>query len=404
MSSLLTNSSSMVALQTMRSISADLSETQSRISTGLRVQDASDNAAYWSIATTMRSDNNSLSTVQDSLGLGAATVDVAFTAMEDSLDYVDQIKQKIEAAKNGTIDKNKAQSDIDALQEQLQTIAESASFSGENWLQQDMSSANMTKQVVGSFTRDTDGNISLGNIEVDTSVTTLVDTRATTAGANTGILTEDLVGTLGNDPTTFDNYNPTGNVAPVLNFDTDATNGEVATSGIAMAAYQSSFDALLNDGRDVTQLLQVTPPGGGALVDSDELTQFKADWDAAKLAIDTGLSTLGTSVLDFDISALGDTVGDRTLMDAVIVAVDQQYDKMTDAATALGSAKSRVDMQMEFSKNLSDAIERGIGQLVDADMNEESTRLSALQTQEQLGIQALSIANSSSQNILSLFR
>jgi len=50
------------------------------------------------------------------------------------------------------------------------------------------------------------------------------------------------------------------------------------------------------------------------------------------------------------------------------------------------------------------AIDRGVGALVDADMNEESTRLQALQVQQQLGIQALSIANQNSQSILSLFR
>jgi flagellin len=77
---------------------------------------------------------------------------------------------------------------------------------------------------------------------------------------------------------------------------------------------------------------------------------------------------------------------------------------MTDAATTLGSVKSRIGLQQDFVKNLMDAIDRGVGQLVDADMNEESTRLTALQTKQQLGIQALSIANSSSQNILSLFR
>ncbi|WP_277996339.1 flagellin, partial [Ensifer sp. Root1252] len=60
--------------------------------------------------------------------------------------------------------------------------------------------------------------------------------------------------------------------------------------------------------------------------------------------------------------------------------------------------------QKDFVDNLMDSIESGVGKLVDADMNEESTRLKALQTQQQLGIQALSIANSSSQNILSLFR
>jgi len=64
----------------------------------------------------------------------------------------------------------------------------------------------------------------------------------------------------------------------------------------------------------------------------------------------------------------------------------------------------RIDMQEEFVKSLSQSIDAGIGRLVDADMNEESTRLKALQTQQQLAIQALSIANSDSQSILTLFR
>ena len=75
-----------------------------------------------------------------------------------------------------------------------------------------------------------------------------------------------------------------------------------------------------------------------------------------------------------------------------------------DVADSLGATKGRIDMQSEFVGNLMNAIERGVGTLVDADMTKESTRLSALQTQQQLGTQALSIANSSSQSILSLFR
>ena len=77
---------------------------------------------------------------------------------------------------------------------------------------------------------------------------------------------------------------------------------------------------------------------------------------------------------------------------------------MTTAATNLGAAKNRIDLQKTFTTSLMDSIERGIGQLVDADMNKESTRLQALQVQQQLGIQALSIANGNSQSILSLFR
>ena len=66
--------------------------------------------------------------------------------------------------------------------------------------------------------------------------------------------------------------------------------------------------------------------------------------------------------------------------------------------------KTRITMQSDFVSNLMDAVTKGIGQLVDADMNTESTRLQALQVQQQLGVQSLSIANQSSQQILSLFK
>ena len=79
-------------------------ETQNRISTGYRVANASDNAAYWSIATTMRSDNGALSTVQDALGLGAATVDVAYTGMNSAIDLVNSIKSKLVAARAPGVD------------------------------------------------------------------------------------------------------------------------------------------------------------------------------------------------------------------------------------------------------------------------------------------------------------
>ena len=84
--------------------------------------------------------------------------------------------------------------------------------------------------------------------------------------------------------------------------------------------------------------------------------------------------------------------------------VEAALKEMTTAATNLGAAKSRIDLQKTFTTSLMDSIERGVGQLVDADMNKESTRLQALQVQQQLGIQALSIANGNSQSILSLFR
>ena len=106
MTSILTNSAAMAALQTLRSIDNGLETTQARVSSGLRVENASDNAAYWSIATTMRSDNRALSTVADALGLGAAKVDTAYTALENVIEVMSEIKAKLVAADLTAIEGN----------------------------------------------------------------------------------------------------------------------------------------------------------------------------------------------------------------------------------------------------------------------------------------------------------
>jgi flagellin len=314
MSSINTNVAAMTALQSLTATNKAITQTQNRISTGFRVADASDNAAYWSIATTMRSDNAALSTVQDALGLGAATVDVAYTGINSAIKVVDQIKSKLVAARQPGVDRGKIQTEITELQAQLQGIAESATFSGENWLSVDSSAAtyNATKSIVSSFSRSTAGAVSIGTIDIDIDGTRLFDAGA--GATEVGIL-----------------------------------------------------DAL----RD----------GTGAI------------------------AAAGTySVFNLDISALTDSTADLTTLEGYISGVDAAISEMTDAATTLGAAKARVGIQQDFVKGLMDAISRGVGQLVDADMNEESTRLQALQVKQQLGVQALSIANSSSQTILSLFR
>ena len=100
----------------------------------------------------------------------------------------------------------------------------------------------------------------------------------------------------------------------------------------------------------------------------------------------------------------GTTYTDADAIDMMMSFVDGQLEAMTSTASSLGSLQSRISMQDNFVSSLMDVIDKGIGRLVDADMNEESTRLKALQTQQQLGIQALSIANANAENILQLFK
>jgi len=120
-------------------------------------------------------------------------------------------------------------------------------------------------------------------------------------------------------------------------------------------------------------------------------------------AVDT-TATPGTSLTASvsDLTIDNSTTGGQ--LDKLISMVDDALTLMTSAAADLGSIGMRIDLQEEFVSKLTDSIDKGVGRLVDADMNEESTRLKALQTQQQLAVQSLSIANSASQNILTLFR
>jgi flagellin len=122
-------------------------------------------------------------------------------------------------------------------------------------------------------------------------------------------------------------------------------------------------------------------------------------------SIDTSTGIIGSSngtigsIFSFDISNLStDDIG------LALNAVEAGLESMTKAASQLGSISTRIQLQENFVSSLSDSIDSGVGRLVDANMEEESSKLTALQTQQQLAIQSLSIANSSAQNVLTLFR
>ena len=151
--------------------------TQGRVSSGLRVQTSSDNAAYWSIATTMRSDNKANAAVSDALGLGVAKVDVAYSGISSAIDVMNEFKAKLVAASEPGVDKQKVQKELDQFKEQLVSISASASFSGENWLKTDIAdiydTGLNTKSLVSSFVRGADGQIRLGTTDIDLSTVSL---------------------------------------------------------------------------------------------------------------------------------------------------------------------------------------------------------------------------------------
>ena len=391
MTSILTNVAAMAALSTLRSIGSGMEETQARVSSGLRVGEASDNAAYWSIATTMRSDNMALSAVQDALGLGAAKVDTAYSGMDAAIEVIKEIKAKLVAATEDGVDKDKVQEEITQLQDQLISISEAASFSGENWLQTDLTAAggSETKSVVGSFVRDDSGNVSVKKVDYTLDTTTvLFDT-----GGDTGIL--DTQTAIEDDSITL-NVN-TGGVVTAVTVQAYTIDDVIADTGSVFTGDSATGGALsyvkVSDDVWVAAVDQ-TGVATQEVAYDDGTTMWAVDTTAAPGTVTTA------SVSDLSI----DATTSAGQLDQLITMVDDALTSMTSAAASLGSISSRIDLQSEFVSNLTDSIDSGIGRLVDADMNEESTRLKALQTQQQLAIQSLSIANSDSQNVLSLFR
>lgn len=292
MSSINFNSSATTALQTLRNVNSKLSDTQNAVSTGLKVSSASDNAAYWSISTTMKSDNKALNAATDALGVGAAKVDTAYAAMDSAIDVVNEIKAKLTTASESSVDKDQVQLEITKLQEQLSSIGQAASFNGENWVVQ--AAAASTTTVVDGFIRNGDGTVKVTTASFEAGSYALFDTIADGVGSG-GVLSA------------------------------------VMTISLTSASTQGDIDDFMS-------------------------------------------------------------------------TVETALDSLTKGAAALGALSTRIDLQSDFASKISDAMDAGVSRLVDADMEEESAKLSALQTQQQLAVQSLSIANSSSQTILSLFR
>ncbi len=297
MSSILTNVSAMTALQSLNHTNAAMESTQRRISTGYRVGSAEDNAAYWSIATTMRSDNSAMSTVKDALGLGAATIDVAYTATNSAIDVTKEIKNKLVAARQPGLDRGKIQSEITELQNQLQSVADSSVFSGQNWLSVDSSAAsyNATRSVVSSFSRDSTGAVTIGTIDVDISTTVLYDTNAAASGILDG--TRDATGALNAAGTftvaTLDISALTDSAADITTLGgyiagADAAIGEMTDSASALGAVKQR----VNLQKDfVGALMDAIDRGIGTLVDAD-MTQESTRIQALQVQQQLGIQAL----------------------------------------------------------------------------------------------------------------
>ncbi len=427
MTSLLTNSSAMVALQTLRSINSSLDQTNNRVSTGLRVNTAADNAAYWSIATTIKSDNGALGAVNNSLGLGASTLSTAYTGLDAAKTSLNDLKEQLTTATGENVDKSKIQQTITSIQAQLKSVADGASFSGQNWLSTG-SSTDFSRTIVSSLSRDSSNQLSIGSIDVDITAMRLygngstqfgildktIDLNTYTADSGTAATVETALVDFANaDDNVSFTVSQNGGAAVTVNIN----QATLAAAGLSDTSVRSNADlaAVLNQALADSNISGIT-----ASVDGSDHVVFSSldDFDISgatavgtssldvtdlglkATALTTSAASAGaTSVADIDISS-----ADSSTIEGYLRVVDAALSQVTDAASSVGAYQNRVTSQQNFVKALQDANTTAVGALVDANMEEESTKLKALQTQQQLAVQSLSIANASTQNILTLFR
>ncbi|PPQ32336.1 hypothetical protein CCR94_05870 [Rhodoblastus sphagnicola] len=318
MSYLLNNASALTALQNLTMTQQSLAQTQTQLSTGLTIQNASDNASYWSIAQTMSSDNGALGAVTAALKGSASMLSTFNSAINQAISVVNTIKNDLVAAQNPGANLTQIQSDITAQQNSLLQIASGSAYNGQNWL---------------------NGTVNNSTAGFQTTVNLV---GAYTNNGGVGFITMNLSGV---------SFYTNGSAATSVQ---TATGGILGSTG---AGYSYSVLGATGAGQTVG-LINVTGATGSAV---------------------TNLANM-------------------------LASVNNTITQLENAASTIGSAQDQITTQQTFISAMTISLSNGVAALVDADMNQVSTRLQALQTQQQLGVQSLSIANQSSQMILKLFQ
>jgi flagellin len=302
--SILHNSAALSALQSLNMTQQALATVQSQVSTGLAVSSASDNAAYWSIATQLNSDSGMVSASNSALSQSQAVLDTANTAISSIITTINAIQQALTEATNPGAALGDINTTLASLGQQLTDAVSGASFNGINVL---------------------DGS--------------------SIAGSNSS-------------------------VSFVSGF--NAVNNNVTTIDMSLNSVYTA-----NSGGS----------GSGFLGQATGMTSVGGTYD---------LTLLGNS-------SSGGTTVDATNAQDILTAVNSALSNVTNYSAQLGATQDRMSSMSNLNSALTTNYASGVQGLVDADMNTASTRLQALQTQEQLGIQSLSIANQNAQLILKLF-
>jgi flagellin len=426
-----TNGGALAALQSLSQTNRELQVTQGRINTGLKVANAVDNGAVFAIAEAQRTRVDALGAVKGGIDRAKSAIDFGVKAGEAVNEILKQMRAKAqEATGTGLADSDRAKLDTDfqKLADQIDQIVGAAAYNGTN-----LASGNASVSVLTADTGSTSSGRFVAasrltgsgvNLNDATAGQRLVSKNATLSSIDAG-LTDDTTETLtftqtvGNATNTYAvTLQSTDTVESLVNKINTATDGAInarfdADRGEIVYSSAADFTIAMDDGATdiATASTEAFLEGTGAAEDvstvqDDATSQGVANQYGGGVNAGASITVAGGDFRRATLGLSSVSVTGATSANAsnAISAIDTALNTLRTSLSSLGSQSKALGVQSTFLTQLSDTLKGSIGNLVDADLAEESARLQSLQVKQQLGAQALSIANQSPQIILSFFR
>ena len=403
-----TNTAAMAALESLSATSKSLTATESQVSTGKKVASAADNPAIYAISQSMSGNIAGLSAVSDSLSLGAQVVNTASKAASDIVSTLQTLQQTVTQAGTTGIDTATMKTQVADAINQINLYARNSTFNGVNILTSTGDSGSATNATANVVTGLQGSTISIANQASAISAGATVLTNAlglssltnggTATGATQNVLNSSATGVNISSASTLaatsfangTNVVLTDTSGKTTTFEFD--DGTAATTSKGTAT--NHVVVILTSASDSSSTLS------GKLVDSMNANGFNA-----VLQNDGSINVTGKGLASSTSTVTGLNTGTPlSESSSAITTIQSAINKMNTISTTLGSTTQQITGMQSFTSDLSDALTTGVGGLTDADLSAASAKLTSLQTKQSLAIQSLSIANSQSQSILSLFR
>jgi flagellin len=393
MSSILNNPGALSALQALSMTQQSLNTVQNEVSTGLKVATAADNSSYWSIAAQLTADSGVVSASNDALSQGQSVLATASSAINSVITTINSIQTALTQATEPGANLTSINTSLASLGKQLTDAVNAASFNGLNVLNGTVPSLNFVSGYNASASGGTINTISFTTQALYGSTTGTTSTSSTsTSNISDAATMAQLQAQFTADAadTTAVSYS-----APTATYGNDAVDESTANQALTV-------QSMGLDGTVTTTTYTALDANGNSIAQGGSPTFATA----ASYGVTTTVTTANSQNLlvqsGKDLTNLN--VTGAASAETSLSAADQALAQVTNYAALIGATQDRMTTASTFNTALMTNYSDGISGMVDADMNTASTQLQALQTQEQLGIQSLSIANQNSQLILKLFQ